>query len=670
MPGAQQPDETRKQTAAFQGYRLVAWLGRTLPERSGRRLYTWLGRLGYRAFPSVRATVAANQARVLGRAPEDPVVQASTIEAFARYARYWFDTFHVLGWSDEEIGARHIVDGREHMEAALAKGRGSSSRCRTWGTGTCPADGSRPPGTGSSRSPNGWSPNASTSCSSRIDASWAWRSSDSPDRAVGQQLRRPPGAERGRGAGRRPRPDGARRGGGDVRCDPSRAGRAGAPVHLDRGAARRDLRLRDGRGLAVRHVRPHRGGALGEPPRGRHRAHTPDGGGVRARDLCLAFGLAPVPARLGVVRIALVCPYAWDDPGGVQVHVRELAEHLLGDAGTRSWSSRPVRAARRQILRPWARPSTCATTGRTRPSIRGRGRGARWSASCGGSAPTWSTCTSRSHRARRCGRPSWRRHPVVATFHSAAERSRLFDRGRAVAAARVAGASRSAWRCRSRRRRSPTSGSAAVSRSSRTAPTSPASPTPAADVGPGTKLLFVGRLDLRKGFPVALAAFARLARDRRETVRLIVVGDGPQRSRSDRCPDGSRAGRDAGRGPPRGACPPTTRRAMSSWPRRWAARASGWCWWRRWRPGCRSSRAPSRATATSSATAWTASSCRRKDPAALGTPVERILGDPALAERLRAAGRDRAATFDWSRVGAQLMERYERAVAQGSASLR
>ena len=28
------------------------------------------------------------------------------------------------------------------------------------------------------------------------------------------------------------------------------------------------------------------------------------------------------------MRVAIACPYAWDDPGGVQVHVRELAEHL------------------------------------------------------------------------------------------------------------------------------------------------------------------------------------------------------------------------------------------------------------------------------------------------------------------------------------------------------
>jgi phosphatidylinositol alpha-mannosyltransferase len=30
------------------------------------------------------------------------------------------------------------------------------------------------------------------------------------------------------------------------------------------------------------------------------------------------------------MRIGVVCPYAWDVPGGVQFHVRDLAEHLIG----------------------------------------------------------------------------------------------------------------------------------------------------------------------------------------------------------------------------------------------------------------------------------------------------------------------------------------------------
>ena len=33
----------------------------------------------------------------------------------------------------------------------------------------------------------------------------------------------------------------------------------------------------------------------------------------------------------GAVRIGIVCPYTWDVPGGVQAHVRDLAEALIAD---------------------------------------------------------------------------------------------------------------------------------------------------------------------------------------------------------------------------------------------------------------------------------------------------------------------------------------------------
>lgn len=29
------------------------------------------------------------------------------------------------------------------------------------------------------------------------------------------------------------------------------------------------------------------------------------------------------------IRIGMVCPYGWDTPGGVQSHIRDLAEHLI-----------------------------------------------------------------------------------------------------------------------------------------------------------------------------------------------------------------------------------------------------------------------------------------------------------------------------------------------------
>ncbi len=37
----------------------------------------------------------------------------------------------------------------------------------------------------------------------------------------------------------------------------------------------------------------------------------------------------PRPERLSPMRIGIVCPYSWDIPGGVQAHVRDLAETLI-----------------------------------------------------------------------------------------------------------------------------------------------------------------------------------------------------------------------------------------------------------------------------------------------------------------------------------------------------
>ena len=49
-----------------------------------------------------------------------------------------------------------------------------------------------------------------------------------------------------------------------------------------------------------------------------------------------------------------------------------------------------------------------------------------------------------------------------------------------------------------------------------------------ATLPPGRRLLFVGRLEPRKGFPIAVRAFATLARDFPD-LRLIVIGDGDDR---------------------------------------------------------------------------------------------------------------------------------------------
>ena len=112
------------ETVTYLLYRSLSWLGPLLPTKSGRSAYESAGRLFFRLASGVRATVAANQAQVLGRPVDDPLVQASTREAFALYGRYWFDTFNVLGWSDERVMDWFRFEGAEHVEKGLADGKG------------------------------------------------------------------------------------------------------------------------------------------------------------------------------------------------------------------------------------------------------------------------------------------------------------------------------------------------------------------------------------------------------------------------------------------------------------------------------------------------------------------------------------------------------------------
>ena len=213
------------------------------------------------------------------------------------------------------------------------------------------------------------------------------------------------------------------------------------------------------------------------------------------------------------MRIALVCPYAWDEPGGVQVHVREL-----GGAAPRSGATRCSRSRRREppSAEPWVRGGRVAR--RLPYSAHAWRRSAPWPSSaapvrrgCGPSRPTSSTCTSRSRRAPRCSRRarrrprSWPRSTRARPGRCSTTRPRPCSGARA--ADRRADRRVGARPPRSRRRRiggayRDRPNGVDVARFARRRAGRP---------GPGGALLFVGRLDQRKGFPSAVAAFARLA---------------------------------------------------------------------------------------------------------------------------------------------------------------
>ena len=116
--------ETPKETVAYWGYRSLERVAMALPERIGRWAFEALGRTAYRSLPNLRATVAANQARVLGTDPGDDRVALATREAFELYARYWFDAFRIRAMTKDEFNARMRLVGLEHVDRALEAGRG------------------------------------------------------------------------------------------------------------------------------------------------------------------------------------------------------------------------------------------------------------------------------------------------------------------------------------------------------------------------------------------------------------------------------------------------------------------------------------------------------------------------------------------------------------------
>ncbi len=231
------------------------------------------------------------------------------------------------------------------------------------------------------------------------------------------------------------------------------------------------------------------------------------------------------------MRVAIVCPYDLDRPGGVQQHVAMLAEALraMGDdvvtVGPGSLGGQHVDV--------------------------GRGRGIRFNGSV---APValGPMVARRTRRALRdiapdvvhvhepgvpavglaaLGAPM----PVVTTHHAWAATPGLYGvvgpllRGRvAKAAARIA-VSPAAAAHHARALRLPEASFRVVPNGVSVERFATAAPLDRL-AGEGPVLLFVGRLEPRKGFEQAITAFAHL-KARHPELRMVVVGDGPERER-------------------------------------------------------------------------------------------------------------------------------------------
>jgi phosphatidylinositol alpha-mannosyltransferase len=349
------------------------------------------------------------------------------------------------------------------------------------------------------------------------------------------------------------------------------------------------------------------------------------------------------------VRIALVCPYAWDDSGGVQTHVRELGERLRA-RGHAVLGLAPVRSA---VAQDWVRAigrPVDLTYNRSNVPIDPR----PWSA-----APVarhlraFAPDVVHVHEPFAPSTALWAllaaKAPVVATFHSGAEPARLYDVAGPVLrhlarrlAARIAVSEAAADVARRRLggRFEVVPNAVDVERFEAAS---------AADLGPGTKLLFVGRLDERKGFRAAVDAFGRLASDRPD-LRLVAAGEGPERAAAERLPSDVRERITFLGAVPNEDLPPIHAacdvfvapnaggesfgivlvEAMAAGLPVVASDIPGFT--EVVRDGVDGSLVPPR------------------DPAALAEAVARVLDDPALADRLAMAARERARTFSWAAV--------------------
>jgi len=185
--------------------------------------------------------------------------------------------------------------------------------------------------------------------------------------------------------------------------------------------------------------------------------------------------------------------------------------------------------------------------------------------------------------------------------------------------------------------------------------------------GTSPLLVFLGRLEQRKGVDVALDAFLRLAAERPD-LRLRVLGDGPLAPalrRSVAAAPAQVAARVelAGRASPADLPGLLAGADVAVLPARGGesfgivlleAMAADLPIVATDIPGYRAVARPDREALL----------VPPDDPGALAAAIARILDDPALAGRLREAGRARAAEHDWSAVATRMRGVYEEAIAR------
>jgi phosphatidyl-myo-inositol alpha-mannosyltransferase len=229
------------------------------------------------------------------------------------------------------------------------------------------------------------------------------------------------------------------------------------------------------------------------------------------------------------VRVAIVCPYAWDRPGGVQSHIRSLASALVGRA-------HQVEVFAPLSLLPWkgAGGREAAEAGATAV---GRAIGVRANGPVAGYR-IWRALTRLDPDVIHLHEPFIpslsllallsATAPTVGTFHAAAPSSELYRLSKPLLAKLVPRLAVRTAVSEAARRLISSYFPGDVSLTPNGIDSAQFADAEPMDLGPGRRVLFLGRLEPRKGADVVVRAIALLAD---LDVVLLIAGEGGMRSR-------------------------------------------------------------------------------------------------------------------------------------------
>jgi len=105
-------------------YRFFGAVMPRIPPRLGYALFTRLGDLAHNASAASRENVYDNVRHILGPHADPARVEGIARQIFRNQARNYYDLFRVASLTDEQIRSLVTVHGLEHIDAALAAGKG------------------------------------------------------------------------------------------------------------------------------------------------------------------------------------------------------------------------------------------------------------------------------------------------------------------------------------------------------------------------------------------------------------------------------------------------------------------------------------------------------------------------------------------------------------------